>query len=222
MRKLYPGHTVVASQTGVASILGYPAAYVQSLRPDLIVSQSIFIPFARRMGTPGTLVEAVSYGCFQVSWEVGSIFNGAKMLTNSPPEICLQTLYRYSRIPLASVATATNEVLKFLRGYSQLSFQFLVHEGTSEQPSKDLLIAAGGWAHALHDEIWVFNQGFWDKDRGLWEEVQKANWTDVILNEDFKTMLQKDVFGFFSSERVYLDLQIPWKVLLSLGVLTRA
>jgi transitional endoplasmic reticulum ATPase len=66
---------------------------------------------------------------------------------------------------------------------------------------------------SLHDEIWVFNQGIWRKDPGLWQEVQKADWKDVILDEDFKTTLQKDVFGFFSSERVYLDLQIPWKVL---------
>jgi len=45
----------------------------------------------------------------------------------------------------------------------------------------------------------------------LWQEVQKADWKDVILNDDFKTTLKKDIFGFFSSERVYLDLQIPWK-----------
>ena len=70
LRNLYPGHTVVASQAGVASILGYPAAYVQSLRPDLMVSESIFVPFARRIGTPGVLVELVSYGCFHVVWEV--------------------------------------------------------------------------------------------------------------------------------------------------------
>lgn len=70
LRKLYPGHTVVASQTWTTNILGYPAAYIQSLRPDLMVSESIFVPFARRMGTPGALVERVSYGCFHVVWEV--------------------------------------------------------------------------------------------------------------------------------------------------------
>ena len=105
--------------------------------------------------------------------------------------------------------------MKYLHGLVTNTYQFLVHEGTSEQPSKDLFVAAGGWVQALHDEIWVFNQGFWDKDEGLWEEVQKADWKDVILNEDFKTTLQKDIFGFFSSERIYLDLQIPWKVLSS-------
>lgn len=107
----------------------------------------------------------------------------------------------------------TNDVLKYLQGFNQVSYQFLVREGASEQPSRDLIIAAGGWSQALHDEVWVFNQGFWDRDPGLWQEVQKANWGDVILDESFKATLQKDVFGFFSSERVYLDLQIPWKVL---------
>jgi transitional endoplasmic reticulum ATPase len=109
-----------------------------------------------------------------------------------------------------------------LYSFERLSYQFLVHEGTSEQPGRDLLTAAGGWAHALHDEIWVFNQGLWRKDSGLWQEVQKANWKDVILDEDFKATLQKDIFGFFSSERVYLDLQIPWKVLSTLNAPMRA
>jgi len=138
---------------------------------------------------------------------------GLSTLTESPSEIRLQTLYRKSRFPRGSIATATNDVLKYLHGFSTYTYQFLVHEGASEQPSKELLIAAGGWSQVTHDEIWVFNQGFWDKDPGLWQEVQKADWKDVILDEDFKATLRKDVFGFFSSERVYLDLQIPWKVL---------
>ena len=113
-------------------------------------------------------------------------------------------------------------MLKYLQGFNQNIYQFLVHEGVSERPSKDLLVAAGGWSQTLHDEIWVFNQGFWNRDAGLWQEVQKANWADVILDEEFKTTLQKDVFGFFSSERVYLDLQIPWKVLSPPNMLMRA
>lgn len=117
--------------------------------------------------------------------------------------------------------SVTNGVLKFWQGFNQYFYQFIVHESTSEQPSRDLLIAAGAWSQTLHDEVWVFNQGFWEKDSGLWQEVQKANWADVILDEDFKTTLQKDVFGFFSSERVYLELQIPWKVLSPPTVLTR-
>lgn len=75
-----------------------------------------------------------------------------------------------------------------------------------------MLTKVGIWEDQLHDEIWVFNQGFWQKNHGLWEEVQKANWADVILKEEFKKALKKDVYGFFSSQEVYRQLAIPWKV----------
>lgn len=81
-----------------------------------------------------------------------------------------------------------------------------------EERARLLLLSIGAWSHELHDEIWVFNQGFWNKDHGLWEEIQKADWNDVILKEDFKKALQKDVYGFFSAEEVYKKLSIPWKV----------
>lgn len=81
-----------------------------------------------------------------------------------------------------------------------------------EAPARSLLISVGAWAEQLHDEIWVFNQGIWRKDHSLWSEVQKADWKDVILREDFKKTLKKDVDGFFSSKKMYEDLAIPWKV----------
>ena len=58
----------------------------------------------------------------------------------------------------------------------------------------------------------MFDSGYWFKDHNLWVEAQKANWDDVILKEDFKTTLQKDVFEFFDSEELYKKLGIPWKV----------
>ena len=87
--------------------------------------------------------------------------------------------------------SVTNGVLKFWQGFNQYFYQFIVHESTSEQPSRDLLIAAGAWSQTLHDEVWVFNQGFWEKDSGLWQEVQKANWADVILDEDSRLRFKR-------------------------------
>jgi len=45
----------------------------------------------------------------------------------------------------------------------------------------------------------------------LWLEVQKADWKDVILKEEFKESLQKDITSFFKSEELYKQLAIPWK-----------
>ncbi|KAF8238855.1 P-loop containing nucleoside triphosphate hydrolase protein [Tricholoma matsutake] len=95
-------------------------------------------------------------------------------------------------------------------GSGLMTQSYILHEGP-EAPARSLLISVGAWAEQLHDEIWVFNQGIWRKDHSLWSEVQKADWKDVILREDFKKTLKKDVDGFFSSKKMYEDLAIPWK-----------
>lgn len=88
---------------------------------------------------------------------------------------------------------------------------FVLHEGP-EDVARELILAASIWQDQLHDEIWVFNQGIWIKDPGLWVEVQKADWKDVVLKDEFKKGLKKDIYGFFASEAVYKELAIPWKV----------
>ncbi len=57
-----------------------------------------------------------------------------------------------------------------------------------------------------------FRDGFWNKSHALWQEVQKANWDDVILKQSFKDTVRKDVNSFFDSEDLYKKLAIPWKV----------
>jgi hypothetical protein len=96
-------------------------------------------------------------------------------------------------------------------GFSLNVQHFILHEGP-EDAAREFILAAGVWREQLHDEIWVFNQGFWSKDHGLWTEVQKADWKDVVLKDKFKKSLQKDIYGFFASEAVYKELAIPWKV----------
>ncbi|KZT72531.1 P-loop containing nucleoside triphosphate hydrolase protein [Daedalea quercina L-15889] len=100
--------------------------------------------------------------------------------------------------------------IRYPVGLGQSIQSFLVHAGPEEH-ARALILAAGTWGNQLHQEIYVFNQGFWRKDHNLWTEVQKANWNDVILKEDFKDKLRKDINGFFESETLYKSLAIPWK-----------
>lgn len=101
-------------------------------------------------------------------------------------------------------------ILKWSNGFGTYSENFILHEGT-EAPARLLLLEAGAYAEKLHNEIWVFNQGFWQKNAQLWQDVQSADWDDVILEEEFKTALQKDIYGFFSAEGTYKKLSLPWK-----------
>ena len=105
-------------------------------------------------------------------------------------------------------------------GFGQYQQHFILHDGP-KGPAHAMLLAAGIFADQLHNEIWVFNQGYWDKDAGLWNEIQKASWDDVILVNDFKEAVKKDIYGFFESEKLYKEYSLPWKVrALSLRIAT--
>jgi len=74
------------------------------------------------------------------------------------------------------------------------------------------VLAACLYTEQIHDEIWVFNRGFWCKSGTLWSEIKDSSWDDVVMKEESKKALQKDVYGFFKSETTYRKLSIPWKV----------
>jgi len=102
-------------------------------------------------------------------------------------------------------------ILKFpLTALMYATYSYLVHDGPPE-PAHRLLLEAGLWSQELHNEIWVFNQGFWRKDAELWYEIQKANWEDIIMKPEYKEEVKKDVYGFFDSEAIYKELGIAWK-----------
>lgn len=53
----------------------------------------------------------------------------------------------------------------------------------SVEASNTLVLEAGSWGNTLHNEIWVFDGGYWQKSAELFNSVQKASWDDVILDE---------------------------------------
>ncbi|KAF4631341.1 hypothetical protein G7Y89_g6785 [Cudoniella acicularis] len=85
-------------------------------------------------------------------------------------------------------------------------------EESRHHPDTDaLLLAVADWSAALHNEIYVFDDGSWEKDRELFTSVQDASWDDVILNQDMKDSLIADVQGFFDNQALYKKLAVPWK-----------
>ncbi|KDQ20601.1 hypothetical protein BOTBODRAFT_26605 [Botryobasidium botryosum FD-172 SS1] len=100
---------------------------------------------------------------------------------------------------------------EWAEGFGTTRQHFILHKGLDETPIRSLILAASNYALELREEILVFEGGSWLKDHGLWVEVQKANWQDVILDENFKVRVQDDIHGFFKSEQVYRDLGVAWK-----------
>jgi len=74
-----------------------------------------------------------------------------------------------------------------------------------------LLLAAGVWAEELHGEVWVFDQGYWQKSRELYQSVENSTWDDVILDEGMKKAIIADHMSFFEGRDSYTKLKVPWK-----------
>ena len=77
--------------------------------------------------------------------------------------------------------------------------------------TNQVLLECGVWTSELHDEIWVFDQGFWEKSSELYESIRNASWDDVILAKSQKDAMIHDVDNFFNSQDTFDRLNVPWK-----------
>ncbi|KAL9109035.1 MAG: hypothetical protein Q9227_006275 [Pyrenula ochraceoflavens] len=96
------------------------------------------------------------------------------------------------------------------------SYYILAEPGESETKAShselaDKLIHACGEVQSALDHVILVYDGVWTKSRALYNEVQKATWDDVILNDEMKTTLMETIERFFDSEDQYHNLGVPWK-----------
>ena len=90
-------------------------------------------------------------------------------------------------------------------GYSV--YQYILKEpredgetpNTNSAFTDKLLKAAGDVLYKQEPGVFVFD-GYWYKDKQLYQEVQKSSWDKVILDEKMKTVLTEVSERFFDSE----------------------
>ena len=76
----------------------------------------------------------------------------------------------------------------------------------------NLIATVGKWQNPGDEKfVYVYDTGFWQENRDLYEQVQKSEWKDVILNEDMKKTITELMHKFFDSKDTYKDLGVPWK-----------
>lgn len=83
--------------------------------------------------------------------------------------------------------------------------------GSSKESTDALLVAAGEYGNELHEEVLVFDRGYWQKSHELWQSVQNSLWENVILNPAKKKSIIDVVDTFFNSREKYQKLKVPWK-----------
>lgn len=65
---------------------------------------------------------------------------------------------------------------------------------SAEQKADELISGQARFAEELHGEVLVFDQGYWQKSRELYQNIQKANWEDVILAKERKKAIISTLF----------------------------
>lgn len=96
-----------------------------------------------------------------------------------------------------------------VESYPEVDNQYILTKDTHKLD--ELIKEATLWSQELYNEVWVFDQGWWQKSRELWEAVQKSRWEDVILEEGMKKQIISDVENFFDGRETYQNLKVPWK-----------
>lgn len=71
--------------------------------------------------------------------------------------------------------------------------------------------AVCSWASQVHDEVLIFEDGFWRKSDELFQAIQSARWDDLILPAPLKQQIATDLAGFFTARETYVRYQVPWK-----------
>lgn len=68
--------------------------------------------------------------------------------------------------------------------FQMFSNQYIVN---NDVDAVHLLIKTiGRWESQVHNQIWVFDQGFWSTDGELYNAIQKSSWDDIILDRSLK------------------------------------
>ena len=180
-----------------------------------------------------TITIVPEFSCPLKAWAVSDPSSRATITPLSPSDTLSWTLFIPPRRRLdEGTGFLARETFyeKFLLSYANTDFlvyfadgrdgtspyvvirnQYIVSDSSSTGVVAALLRACGSWASSLHEEIWVFQQGYWDKDPDLYRSIMKSSWDNVILHREQKEDLVDTITRFYDSRETYHKLGVPWK-----------
>jgi AAA+ superfamily predicted ATPase len=87
------------------------------------------------------------------------------------------------------------------------------HWIVAESPkiAEDFLDAVCEWSCEVRGEILVYQNGYFDKDKELFDAIKSANFDNLILRDSLKEAIKNDFEQFFNSRETYERYQIPWR-----------
>jgi len=189
LRKHYSGWTVTITpdSTGLISFAeaGKAQATLDRETEQALLRRSYKPATGRAAGKPGKFEDQIFFAKYDYRWEETSF---------------LVYLAHYV------------ENFQIVRNYMVLYKRKEDDLANGQSKNVDALIAAASqYSNDLHEEVLMFDQERWTKNKELWRSVQQSTWEDVILDKDLKDVLVRDVEGFFDCKDDYKQFAVPWK-----------
>jgi AAA+ superfamily predicted ATPase len=81
----------------------------------------------------------------------------------------------------------------------------------TEEVANNFFSAVCEWNLPISKEILVFEDGYWSKDKELFEAIQTATFDNLVLGSNLKKTIQDDLIDFLNVREEYENYDIPWK-----------
>ncbi|MCJ1400555.1 hypothetical protein MMC11_003761 [Xylographa trunciseda] len=188
LRNCYPEHIITAVVANNCDLLAYAAEGYASAKIDTINDTPVRwrgYVYPSRRGQSGRLGDATRFAKYNYKWltEEFILYQARVRVDGNYPVMIYYVLRK------ADNGETINSRSKI---------------------TDNLIKSVGEWLMADDKLVYVYDN-YWTTSRALWEEVQKADWDDVILDEGMKKVLQDLVGRFFDSKSVYEEAGVPWK-----------
>lgn len=100
-------------------------------------------------------------------------------------------------------------LISWSEGCSMQQGQWILAD--NRQIAENFLGAVCAWSCEVRGEIVVYQNGFFKKDKELFEEIKSATFNNLILRDALKQDIQDDFQRFFNSRETYERYAIPWR-----------
>lgn len=224
-----PEHGQIATAASQSSSKSVARKWFQHATAPRVYTNAVMVDAIRAEYPQLHLTVVPPISCDLVSWAAAG-HAGLAAIDKESDRLRVQNYHPPATRVGGQRGVVAEEVVlgKFLLDWKGKEFVVFIQsgrDGTEPWPADDyqyilspsvdstnkLLVEAGVWTSELHDEIWVFDQGYWQKSRALYESIKKASWDDVILDEKMKNNIIRDVDNFFNGHETYDRLSVPWK-----------
>jgi AAA+ superfamily predicted ATPase len=81
----------------------------------------------------------------------------------------------------------------------------------NQKLAEQFLDAVCQWSFEVRGEILVFSEGYFEKDKDLFDQIKGATFDNLILRDSLKQEIQDDFTQFFDSRETYERYGIPWR-----------